>query len=165
MLQRGRVVDSLEFARSRDAVSGRLDLAGLQRLAGLLADASGSLDYEVRGEFDGAKAFLSVRLDGELPLTCQRCLSPLRLAVNLRKRLMLVAPGAPWPEDDQAGGLEDERCDAIEGSQALDLDRMLEEEILLGLPISPRHESCEPPAAMVSRAPSPFAELSRLKCN
>jgi uncharacterized protein len=48
----------------------------------------------------------------------------------------------------------------------LDLTPLLEEEILLALPIAPRHERCEPPAAAAaSKEASPFAQLARLKHN
>jgi uncharacterized protein len=48
----------------------------------------------------------------------------------------------------------------------LDLTPLQEEEILLALPIAPRHDRCEPPAAATaSKEASPFAQLARLKHN
>ncbi len=164
MSQRGMVIDSLEFARQHRSLSGRLRLDNLPRLAGVLFDPSGSLDYEVSGETAGGVAFLSLKLDGALMLTCQRCLEALEFALSARSRMMLVEPGMPWPEDDQVGGLEDEACDAIEASRELDLAPLLEEEILLALPIAPRHERCEPPLkSTATKKASPFAQLARFK--
>ena len=41
---------------------------------------------------------------------------------------------------------------------------MIEEEVLLALPIAPMHESCEAPVATTDeQAPSPFAALAKLK--
>lgn len=166
MSQRGMVIDSLEFARRHGTLSGRLQLNTLPRLAEALFDASGSLDFEVSGETAGGEAFLAVKLEGALPLICQRCLGALAFALSVRSRMMLVEPGAAWPDDGQVGGLEDEACDAIEASRELDLAPLLEEEILLALPIAPRHEHCEPPVATtVSKEASPFAQLARIKCN
>jgi uncharacterized protein len=166
MSQRGLVIDSLEFARRHESIFGRLQLGTLPRLAEVLSDASGSLDYEVSGETAGGEAFLTVKLDGSLSLVCQRCLGPLAFALSVRSRMMLVEPGTPWPEDGQIGGLEDETCDAIEVSRELDLAPLLEEEILLALPIAPRHEHCKPPVAKTaSEEASPFAQLARLKRN
>ncbi|MBV6476049.1 MAG: DUF177 domain-containing protein [Rhodocyclaceae bacterium] len=164
MSQRGLVIDSLEFARRHETLTGRLGLDVLPRLADSLFDATGSLDYEVTGETDGRNAFLRVKLEGVLSLTCQRCLGALAYDLSQRSRMMLVESGAPWPEDGQQGGLEDEACDAIEASRELDLVPLLEEEILLALPIAPRHERCKPPsAATVSGEASPFAQLAALK--
>ena len=160
------VIDSLEFARRHRTLSGRLELSILPRLREVLFDASGSLDYTVSGETAGDEAFLSVELEGTLPLTCQRCLGAMTHALSLRSRVMLVVPGSPWPEDEQVGGLEDESCDAIEASRELDLAPLLEEEILLALPIAPRHEACEPPAAAkASNEASPFVKLAGLRRN
>ncbi|MBI4987407.1 MAG: DUF177 domain-containing protein [Rhodocyclales bacterium] len=160
------VIDSLEFARRHGALSGRLQLGTLPRLTDVLFDVSGSLDYEVSGETAGDEVFLALKLEGPLRLTCQRCLGALEFALSVRSRVMLVEPGSPWPDDSHVGGLEDEACDAIEASRELDTTPLLEEEILLALPIAPRHEHCEPPAAaIVSKEASPFAKLARLKRN
>lgn len=164
MSQADMVIDGLEFARRHDRLSGRLPLEALPRLGEELFDPSGSLGYEVRGESAGEGDFLLLELDGVLRLTCQRCLGPLEFALHLSSRLRLVPPGCPWPADDQTGGLEDEACDAIEAADGLDLADLMEEEILLALPISPRHERCELPAAgQGQRQDSPFAPLARLK--
>lgn len=166
MSQRGMVIDSLEFARRHEALSGRLQLSTLPRLVEVLFDTSGSLDFKVSGETAGGDAFLAVKLEGALPLICQRCLGALVFEISVNSRMMLVEPGSPWPDDGQTGGLEDEACDAIEASGNLDLAPLLEEEILLALPIAPRHEHCEPPAATTaSKEASPFAKLARIKCN
>lgn len=166
MSQRGMVIDSLEFARRHEELSGRLQLSTLPRLAEVLFDASDSLDFVVSGETAGGDAFLAVKLEGALPLICQRCLGALVFELSVNSRMMLVEPGSPWPDDGQAGGLEDEVCDAIEASGNLDIAPLLEEEILLALPIAPRHEHCEPPASTTaSKEASPFAKLARIKCN
>lgn len=159
------VIDSLEFARRHGRLSGRLQLGTLSRLSEVLFDVSGSLDYEVSGEAAGGNAFLTLKLEGPLRLTCQRCMDALEFSFNMRSRLRLVETDSPWPDDGQIGGLEDEACDAIEASQELDLTPLLEEEILLALPVSPRHEHCVQPAASASKEISPFAQLARLKHN
>jgi uncharacterized protein len=54
-----------------------------------------------------------------------------------------MAPGEEWPDDD----LADDSADAIEAEKALAVLSLIEEEVLLALPIAPRHEQCEPPSA------------------
>ncbi|MBS3916580.1 MAG: DUF177 domain-containing protein [Sulfuritalea sp.] len=163
------VIDSLEFARRHEMLSGHLQLSTLPRLGEVLFDASGSLIYTVSGETLGKKeAFLTLKLDAPLRLTCQRCLGSLEFALSVCSRVMLVDQGMPWPDDGQVGGLEDEACDAIEASRELDLAPLFEDEILLALPIAPRHEHCEPPeaeATLKENKASPFTKLARLKRN
>jgi uncharacterized protein len=166
MSQRGLVIDGLEFARHRESMSGRVGLDGMPRLAEMLFDVADSLVYEISGEFASGAAFLTLRLDGTLRLTCQRCLGPLDYPLTVRNRVMLLSPGSPWPEDDQVGGLEDESCDAIEAPRQLDLVPLLEEEALLALPIAPRHEHCQAlPATAARIKASPFTRLAKLKRN
>lgn len=166
MSERGLVIDSVAFASRRGIVSGRLQLSTLPRLQALLSDVSGGIDFEVSGESSEGRVFLAVKLEGRLPLQCQRCLDATLFDLSVHSRVLLVMPGENWPEDGQPGGLDDALCDAIEASRELDLVPVLEEEVLLALPIVPRHEKCELPASNQSfREASPFAQLAGLKRN
>jgi uncharacterized protein len=160
MSQQGMVIDSLEFARRHGTLSGSLDPSSLPRLAELLFEGGGNLEFAVTGETTGAEAFLALSVDGLLQLTCQRCLGGLRHPVHIRSRLLLVAPGARWPDEE----LEEDEYDAVEAAHELNLVPLLEEEILLALPIAPRHAECSVPGFMpAAEAVSPFAGLAGLK--
>lgn len=136
-------------------------VAQLSRLADQLADPSGSLDFELQGMRDEeGKSFLELRVTGSLNLRCQRCLSPLPYAVAIDSRLMLVASGEEWPDEE----LEDDEIDAIEASRELAVLPLVEDEVLLALPTAPRHDVCALPVKMDAESrPSPFAALARLK--
>lgn len=156
MSQQGMVIDSLEFARQHGIRSGSLGLGALPRLTEVLFDTDGSLDFAVAGEVAGDEAFLALSVDGMLHLVCQRCLGALDFPVRIRSRLMLVKPGKPWPDD----ALEDDACDAIEATRELGVAPLLEEEILLALPVAPRHAECTAPGfPSAGEKPSPFAKL------
>src|SRR5687768_1406263 len=61
------VIDSLEFARSAQSMSGSLPVASLQRLHDVLFDTEGSLSYEVCGGRDARnRAQLALRITGAL---------------------------------------------------------------------------------------------------
>jgi len=154
-------IDSLEFARDGRSIAGEVALKELGRLADVLVDDAGALAVEVDGGRDrDGKAFIGLRVQGNLTLRCQRCLQPLVLAIDIDSRLMLVAPGEPWPDEE----LTDDRIDAIEASRELAVLPLVEDEVLLALPIVARHEDCRPPlAAETESKPSPFAALARLK--
>jgi uncharacterized protein len=149
-------------------LSGWLEPTQLPRLADVLFDRTGRLEFSVSGEATagprGNSAALKLSVDGMLRLTCQRCLGALEYPVRIRSRLNLVEPGACWPDDGGAGAIEGDDGDAIEAERELDIAALVEDELLLELPIAPRHEDCAVPAGTAgSSAASPFASLARLK--
>lgn len=155
------VIDSLEFAREARALSGSVPVALLERLADVLVDMAGSLDCEVRGGRDGeGKPYLDLHVAGSLNLRCQRCLSALVFEIDIGSRLLLVTPGAEWPDEE----LAEDGPDAIEASREQAVLPLIEDEVLLALPVAPRHENCRPPVAVDNEhRPSPFAALAKLK--
>lgn len=157
----GVVLDGLEFARQGRRVAGSIPLASMRRLADVLVDTSGEIACEVSGELDrDGKAYLVMRLDGEVGLRCQRCLETLVAPLRIVSRLLLVPPGREWPDEE----LAEDGYDAVEAGKEMALLPMIEEEVLLALPIAPMHLTCEPPAATNDeQGPSPFAALAKLR--
>lgn len=155
------LIDSLEFARENRRLAGDFPVASLPRLTDLLADDGGSLSWLVRGECDADhKPFLDIEIVGELQLKCQRCLGALAHGLKIQSRLQLVPQGVAWPDED----LEDDRVDQIEASDNQSLLALIEDEVLLALPIAPRHQSCVLPRYDDgSTVASPFATLAKLK--
>jgi uncharacterized protein len=99
----------------------------------------------------------------ELSLRCQRCLERLPLHLDVERDLVLVADMRELePRDD-----EDDDTDAIPGVASLDLREVIEEEILLSLPMAPRHpeDGCtaQPGASGAGGSDSPFSALAGLK--
>lgn len=158
---RQSVIDSLEFARDGRSIAGEVPLKELGRLVDVLVDDAGALAVEVRGEQDEeGRQFLGLRVRGGLKLRCQRCLEALAFALDIDSRLQLVAPGEAWPDEE----LADDGVDAIEASRELAVLPLVEDEVLLALPIVARHGHCRPPmAAETESKPSPFAALAKLK--
>lgn len=157
----GIVLDSLAFARESGVLAGQLAVAALPRLAALLADDGGSLDCTLRGgRNEAGRLLLHLQASGDLRLVCQRCLQPLDWPVRVDSIMLLVPPGAAWPDE----ALEDDSTDAIEALVEQSVADLVEDEVLLGLPLAPRHESCALPAAAGNERPaSPFAILRRVK--
>ena len=81
---------------------------------------------------------------------------PIKLVSNLR----LVSEG----ELDESD-INDDQTDSIPAEKRLDVLALIEEELLLSLPIAPKHElgECEISAEGLSRSDSPFAVLTGLK--
>jgi uncharacterized protein len=157
------VIEPGKFARGQGQLTGTLDLSRLPRVNDLLFDSAGEVRYAVTGYLnDRGHNALHVELDGELKLRCQRCLGPLIQPVRVQRDIVLV-PGA-----DEFAQREDEAEseDVIPDVARLALGPLLEEELLLALPLAPRHEegACDTGIETATApAPSPFAALAKLK--
>jgi uncharacterized protein len=115
----------------------------------------------VTGSRDGdGKCWLVLEVSGTLGLVCQRCLKRLAFPVEIRTRLLLVPPGQAWPDEE----LAEDGFDAVAAEKEMVLLSLIEEEVLLALPIAPMHETCATPVPVADEhEPSPFAVLAKLK--
>jgi len=95
---------------------------------------------------------------------CQRCLGPVSLTLVAKPFLALLAAG-----ESPAGAPEDAETLVVEGS--INLAELVEDELLLGMPMIPMHENgrCSAPGSRADEAPAeagqdnPFASLRGMK--
>ena len=159
-----RVIDPVRFARAHSQVKGFLPAAQLKRLDDLLFDRDGAVSYTVEGyTTDKGHPALRIGLTGELTLRCQRCLERLPLPVQVQRTVVLVAgTGELDPLED-----EDEDVDTILNAGSLDLHDLVEQEIVLSIPMVPRHseDACSVQTATARNgvASSQLAALAELK--
>ena len=158
------IVDGFEFCRLGEQLSGATPVAAFERLSAETANKNG----EIRWSFEGGrhpKGFpqLTMTVEGEVSLVCQRCLSPYREPLASQTVLVLARDEADADETEEA--LDDDSIDVIVGSTSLDLLQLVEDEALLSLPLSPRHETCpgEAPKLESGKPESPFSVLKKLK--
>lgn len=165
-------VDSLEVARTGKSFHGQVNVNELPRLADALAATEGVLLWSVRGEmfsdvFGSMQAGLVVSVEAELQLLCQRCLQALPFELANETRLQLITEDQVWSEDE-----DDESSVQIRGpeleplvaSVSQSLFDLIEDEVLLALPVAPSHDDCDLPEHDDGRlAASPFAGLVKLK--
>jgi uncharacterized protein len=157
----GKSIDSLAFARDGMRLTGQVPIAELSRLVDVVVDTEGAVEYRVMGEQDrDGKAYLLLDLVGDLNLRCQRCLETVVFPLQVASRFLLVPAGQNWPDDE----LTDDSFDAIAAEKEMALLPLIEDELLLALPIVPRHDVCEAlPSIVEENVPSPFAVLGKLK--
>jgi uncharacterized protein len=130
------VIDSLEFAQAQRELRGTLPVSGLMRLRDFLRDSAGSVEFVVTGGSDAEhRPVLALSVSGVLHMQCQRCLEQLDYPLRYSTTLRLVHPG----EDLSKTVADPEAADAVEASAELDVAELIEDEILLSLPFSPRH--------------------------
>jgi uncharacterized protein len=105
---------------------------------------------------------LRLRVQTTLDLACQRCLEPVAVPLDLDRSIRFVA------DERTAEALDAEiDDDVLVSSRALDLRLLVEDELLLALPLVPRHATC-PQAVPLQhgepelRAAHPFAALATL---
>lgn len=159
------VIDSLEFARTGQSLRGSLSLPGLTRLQGSLADALGTVEFELNGGHDArGRPNLRVVVRGTLHLQCQRCLGALDHPLQVLNTLLLATAG-----EAKAGGPDEEDAEWVEASGNFDVAALVEDEILLSLPYAPKHEegSCRHVGSAVAdgAAASAFGKLVALRRN
>ncbi|MDR2452105.1 MAG: YceD family protein [Candidatus Accumulibacter sp.] len=158
------VIDSLAFAREGGSLHGELPVAGLARLLDALSDSGGSIVYRLRGltgPRNEPRLFLEV--DGALIVRCQRCLEGIVHPVGIRSLLELVGDEKEPTQEE----IEDDAKDFLVAEKELDVVALIEEELILALPVAPRHEDCALPDAGdrlgETESVSPFAALAGLK--
>lgn len=123
------------LARHRTRLEGSLCVGELPRLAELCRAQAARIEAALEFEYEtgSGRLMMGVELHGELELTCQRCLSPMRWHLDHINRLV-VADGpqaaASLPRDT-----DHIVCTAEEIAPA----GIVEEEVLLALPQIPAH--------------------------
>ena len=92
------------------------------------------------------RQILDLALKGRLHLVCQRCLQDCAVNLDEKRRFVLVATEAE--ADDYP--LEDEAQEPLVASQHFNLLETIEDEVLLSLPLIPKHPEgfCEPHATV-----------------
>ena len=155
------VINGLEFARIGSALHGAWPVSGLLRLREVLRTEDGTLHYELRGvpEQQGHPA-LRLKVDGVLQLVCQRCLGALEFAFRLEVSLQLAATQA----EVDAEPLTAQGPERIVAGREMPVRDLVEDEVLLALPLAPRHERCAggQAQAIQDEEKSPFAGLRGL---
>jgi uncharacterized protein len=182
-----RRLDLLRFCQQGTRLEGEWPQATLERLSAGLEQLPGdqlppAVAWSAQGEarpVAGAEPelWLQLRAETRVVLLCQRCLQPYVQTLLLDRRLRFVKG------DDEAARLDEEsEDDVLALSARTDLQALLEDELILALPLVPRHGVCpEPllpdldgaqpeaadgPAAAVptpDKAPHPFAALAALR--
>lgn len=170
-----RRIDVHAYAAAAASLSGEMAQRELARLSeGLLALPGDTLPppvhWSAAGEQrtaagGGTQTWLRLRADTAVTLQCQRCLQPMTQALVLDHAFRFVDG-----EDEAARLDEDGDDDVLAASRSFDLIELLEDELILALPLVPRHEVCAQPLPTGAAddgadapAENPFAALAALR--
>jgi uncharacterized protein len=162
-----QTIDVYALARTAGRLAGEMPLARLRRLATSLTSPDGVLRYACAGAIDAlGRPGLNLHLQALLPVRCDRCGRPLAFALDVERHFFFVATEAELA----AIPIDDAPQEALLGSVHFDLAGLIEDEAILQLPISPRHDDCVAPhataggaAAPAEQRRQPFAQLAALR--
>ena len=155
---------------------------GIDQLPRLAKEASVVLkgdgfDWDIQSHFEDSPGseplqILDLGLKGRIHLICQRCLQDCAVDLVEKRRFVLLA------SEDLADDypIEDEECEALVASQHFNLLETIEDEVLLSLPLIPKHPDgfCEPHASSfgdegeedaLAKPENPFKVLKNMKKN
>lgn len=176
--------DLKALARQAQPLAGVLPLSVFERLTAdmpeLAAAAPAEVRWQARAEFrerapgetaergaGGAPLWLHLSVDAQVPQTCQRCLQPYAQPVQVDRWFRFVS-------DEAAAEAQDDDCeeDLLVFAPRFNLLDLIEDELLMDLPLVPMHETCPTAVPMSAgeleeagdaQRPHPFAALAALK--
>lgn len=160
-------VDPYKLAERETVLQGQVALASLARLCEALADTMGTVQAQFHFGYDEQHvALIRSTLEVEVKMVCQRCLGLVALPIRSECVYAVVRKGAGTQSLPKG-------YDVLElDNEPLKLLDMLEDELLLALPIVPVHmpEDCQQltdksisDLAEDAWRPNPFSVLARLK--
>lgn len=126
------------LVQSAETLAGTVAVAHMDRLTPLLADTAAEAEVELEFGRD-ADHFRVIHghVRADLTLVCQRCVQPMKFSVDSDIVLGLVAT------EDEAQHLPERYEPLICASPTLNLRAVIEDELLLALPIVPMHAESE----------------------
>lgn len=156
-------IDNVAFAKRDDEISGTLTLDDCKRLAEVLQAAE--IHYILQGENNLGRYTLRLQLEAELQVICQRCLN--HMPLNVQREFHYLINDTPLNEYEFSDLEENDDVDLVDPSPAMDLISLIEDELLMAMPIAPTHiEDCsanlKDGVAQSGEKPNPFAVLKGL---
>lgn len=159
------IIDVIDFARNAGVYHGKIAIAALERLQDRLSGNKGELDYVVTGSADAdGKLFLHIAVDGGIHLQCQRCLAGMVHVLAIRTDLLVIRS-----ESELSCFDENALPDTVLAGSGVDVLMLVEDEVILDIPVSPRHPEGECSVdelyghSSAVTAENPFSVLKKLQ--
>ena len=169
-------LDAKAFVLAGARLEGHESLLKYERLAqeakGLHPDLR--VDWVAVGEWrpevgnEAGQLWMHLQARADFPMVCQRCLGPVDVPLQVDQWFRFVA------DEATAEALDDEvEEDLLALSREFDLHELIEDELLMALPLVPRHDECPDPVQLSAsdedfdsasaERPNPFAALASLR--
>ena len=129
-------VDYRRLARDREQVAGTVPLERLGRLCEQLISTDQqivvALDFSMRRHRPSVAGEVSV----DVLLTCQRCMEPVSLHLTAVIDTLIVE------SEDALASLDPEEDGVVCEEKRISIAEIIEDDLMIDLPISPRHDTC-----------------------
>ena len=131
-------IDNIDFSRKSREIRDIIRLSDFKRLQDLCLNLEDSVAFVLRGfENKHREPCLELFIEGKLDLICQRCSEKLEHTIFLKSEFLIKEETqlTDFQVDDHAD------YDLIEGSAKMHVLSLIEDEIILSLPVAPKHEN------------------------
>ncbi|MCE1249548.1 MAG: YceD family protein [Comamonadaceae bacterium] len=161
-----RHLDVKAFAQAGASLHGHESLLNYERLAqeaqGLHPDLL--VDWQAQGALRTAtgaqsQVWLQLQAQASFPMHCQRCMGPVDVPLQVERDFRFVADEATAEAQD-----DESEEDLLVLSRDFDLHALIEDELLMALPMVPMHDECPAPVPL-SAGEAEFAQASSEKTN
>lgn len=143
-------LDVDRLSRGETEIDFEVPLSELPRLRSRMPGVGGSVRGTARFGRRSGFAAVELALAGSATLQCQRCMQPMQLALQSTTEVALILAEA------DVGDVPDELEPVLARDGRISVGELVEEELLLALPIVPLHE--EPLECVVAPAAPLLAE-------
>jgi uncharacterized protein len=131
------IIEPLHLADKRGELKGQIPVSSLERIADLLFNDEGFVSVELFFGREGRLAKIEGQIKTVLQLKCQSCLQAVEWTVDSEVKLGIVS------SLDQANRLPEDYEPLLVTADTMPLKDIIEDELLLSLPIYPKHQhSC-----------------------
>ena len=135
-------------------IAFEIPLSRLPRVQAQIAGAKGAVRGIAHFRREAGLRVAEVELEGEAQLVCQRCLAPMTWPLASETRVAILA------NEKDADGIPQELETVYAPDDRIRVADLVEEELLLTLPLVPLHESADDCKAVQDDVPTPVEEAA-----
>ncbi len=144
------LLDHRKLANQQGIVSGAFPVQQLDRFCEVLADPDGDVSLDLvfsKGERD--RTCVTGRLQASVSLICQTCLQPMKQALSCELTVVIVA------REEDLESLEGDQDGILHPEKLIPVAALIEDELMLAVPMIPRHDKDDCPDSEYKLSPSP----------
>ena len=162
-----KIIDPRKLAEREVRLQGRASVEKMPNFVSFLCNEEDTIDVDLLFSLDEQR-IRTIKGDayGKVHMTCQRCLEPVEVEVQAEFNLAIAF------NEDRAKQLPKSYDPLIVEDEEIELLQVVEEELILSLPLVPYHADCTVQTSFgdqdqaeesASDKPNPFSVLAQLK--
>lgn len=132
-------INAFEYALNEKKTAGKILIADSQRLSSEFIGESMMLNWVLVGDKINQFGYPQLRLtvEGSAEVVCQRCLTPFTFGISSQSVIILAKDEENAAQIDSL--LDNSSTDVVVCETTLNVIELIEDEVLLCLPLSPKH--------------------------